>query len=297
MYEAHGTLTAASPFDFNQSLRFLGEFLPAMGHQVIDSGTLTKAVSHDGSVIVFRVRSTGTIDSPQIGYALFSETVLTDEIREYVEDRISFFLSLADNLLPFYAIGRSDSDFAPIIQQLYGYHQVKFLTPFESVCWALLTTRNRIAIACNLKDQIVERFGQSMEVDGIRYAAFPEPEVILGASAGELAEIVSHMRRAEYIIGAAQAFAEVDEMWLREANADEVENWLRKIKGIGPWSASLIMIRALGRMDRLMVPEKNLVTAASRCYGRPLTEDEILKLAARYGDYQGYWAHYLRAAM
>lgn len=296
-YTLDGTLTAFSPFDFNQALHFLGIFAPIAGEQSVANNSLTKAARIDDQTIAFRISAAGTIEQPQVRYTLFSDSPITSEIAASSADRINFFLSLEDDLHPLYALAADDPDFSPIAKQLYGYHQVKFLTPFECACWAILSSRNRMPIARKLKERIIERFGTSIEVDGVTYHAFPDPSDLLGGVSGELAEIVSHMRRAEYIIGAAQAFATVDEDWLRSADYDEVQSWLRGIKGIGVWSASLVMIRALGRMDRLVAPEKNLVKAASRFYGRPLNEEDVLKQAAPYGDYQAYWAHYLRAAM
>jgi DNA-3-methyladenine glycosylase II len=44
--------------------------------------------------------------------------------------------------------------------------------------------------------------------------------------------------------------------------------------------------------------EKNTLRAISRVYGggKALSEGEANEIAERYGAWQGYWAHYLRAA-
>jgi DNA-3-methyladenine glycosylase II len=291
-----GTLTATAPFDFNQSLKFLGIFTPIAGEQSVTNQTLTKAIRIEGQTIAFRVQSDGNIDQPDLRYTLFSDTPITTEIAATLHDRIAFFLSLEDDLIPFYALAADDPVFMPVVKILYGYHQVKFLTPFESACWAMLSTRNRMSIARVMKNRMVALFGSSIEVEGTTYPAFPEPADILNVAPGELAAVVGPMRRAEYIIEVARAFLAADENWLRSGDYEDVQTWLRGIKGIGPWSASLLMIRALGRMNRLVAPEKNLVKAASLQYGQPLNEEDVLKLAAPYSDYQAYWAHYLRAA-
>jgi hypothetical protein len=56
MHQIQGTLTPTAPFDFNKSLEFLGHFRPAMGEQRTDAGILTKAISINGTVVVFRVQ-------------------------------------------------------------------------------------------------------------------------------------------------------------------------------------------------------------------------------------------------
>ena len=63
--------------------------------------------------------------SPLLGVTLYAERPISDAVRAEALDRVAFFLSIADDLAPFYAIGRADAAFAPVIAQLYGYHQVE----------------------------------------------------------------------------------------------------------------------------------------------------------------------------
>ena len=59
-----------------------------------------------------------------------------------------------------------------------------------------------------------------------------------------------------------------------------------------------VLVRGLGRMERLPIGEHRHAEAVSRVYGggRPMTEEETRRIAEGYGPWQGYWAHYLRAA-
>jgi DNA-3-methyladenine glycosylase II len=139
MYQERGTLSPTSPFDFNKSLQFLGIFGPTRNEQTVTSHSLTKAISIDGQTVVFQLASIGTTEKPRLEYILFSDHSITEDTENAVVERLTFFLSLRDDLQHFYQIGREDADFAPIIEHLYGYHQVKFLTPFENACWAVLT--------------------------------------------------------------------------------------------------------------------------------------------------------------
>jgi len=296
MHQAHGTLTPTPPFDFKQTLRFLSEFGPAMGEQTTDGGILTKAFSHEGRLVACRVWSTGTVNQPQLVYRLFSETEFVDESQNYFADRVAFFLSLDDDLTAFYEIGQDDPQFAPIIQRLYGYHQVKFPTPFLNAVWAILSQRNMMSLSEKMKQAIIERYGGALELDSVRYRPFPEPDQLAGVSVDELAAVIRHGPKAESILAAARAFASMDEAFLREADYDDVYRWLRQIRGIGDWSASFILLRALGRMERIPRGEKRILEAASRVYNQSVTQEMLDQLAARYGPYRGYWAHYLRVS-
>src|SRR6266480_1380721 len=296
MYTESGTLIPTPPFDFNKSLNFLGVFMPTKREQIISPDTLTKAISIDGQTIVFQLNSIGTIENPQLEYTLFSAQPITEETQKAVVERMTFFLSLKDDLRPFYRISHEDPYFEPIMDHLYGYHQVKFLTPFENACWAVLTQRNPMKIAQKTKQALIEKYGNHLEVHENVYWAFPEPIQIAVADYGEILKIIRNDRRTEYLIATARAFSEVDEEFLKTAPDEEIEAWLRNIKGIGEWSATFIMVRGLGRMEYIPLTETRLLEAASKVYGHAeeLSREDLKRLAERYGPWQGYWAHYLR---
>jgi DNA-3-methyladenine glycosylase II len=233
---------------------------------------------------------------PGLKYTLFADHPFSRGLTEVVIDRISFFLSLSDDLDQFYRIAINDSSFAPVLQKLYGLHQVKFLTPFESACWAVLSQRNQLSAARKAKQAVLERYGTSLEVNGHVYRAFPEPTQLEEASKEEVKALLKHERREEYLGEVIKAFNNVDERFLRTAGYDKVEEWLKDIKGIGDWSAKLILLRGLGRMEKLAV-EKRLIAAAGRVYGKPMTLQRLHVIAEKYGRWKGYWAYYLRTAI
>lgn len=297
MHTTSAVLTPKAPFDFAHSLNFVSHFTPAMGEQRTTDTTLTKATSFNGQTIVFQVTSTGTPDAPQLAVTLFSETPIADSTRQAALDRVGFYLSIDDDMQAFYALADGDPAFEGLIQRLYGYHQVKFLTAFENACWALLSQRIPMSTAANSKRKLTERFGGCLTVDGVMYRTFPEPAQLLVVPPDELTAMTYTAKKSAYLVGAARAFDDVDEAFLRTGDFDAVEGWLRSIKGIGEWSARFVMIRALGRMERTSLQEKRLLEAAEKLYGQPVTFDDITRLAARYGVWQGYWAHYLRAGV
>src|SRR2546422_9156815 len=292
-----GFLSSKSLFAFAKSLDFVRAFPPMRDDQKIDELSLTRAVCIGGQTVIFNVRSTGLIKSPRLKYTLSSDRSLTPGVRDAVVDRIGFFLSLSDDLEQFYRIGYGDVDFAPVLQRLYGLHQVKFLTPFESACWAVLSQRYPAAAAQRTKQAITEKFGTSLEMYGRRYVAFPEPYRLASANEQDLLAIVRNQRRTQFLTGVAKAFAEKDERFLRTAKYDQVEEWLGQIQGIGEWSSKLILLRGLGRMEKIAV-EKRLLKAASNVYGRGriLNQSVLDQIAEKYGSWKGYWAYYLRTA-
>ena len=119
----------------------------------------------------------------------------------------------------------------------------------------------------------------------------------------DLEAVLGNARKAEYVHAVIHAFHEVDESFLRSGDYDEVHRWLLDIKGIGEWSAELILWRGLGRSPQWHIAPDSIsgrrtIEAATKVYGhgRTLSEKEFLALSARYGGWQGYWLYYLRTA-
>lgn len=294
-----GTLVPRPPFDFAKTLSFLRAFGPTMGEQAFAGEVLTKAVTLHGHALAFELRSLGTTEEPELLYTLYSEHSLNDVEHAAIVDRLRFFLSLDDDLQPFYDIGRTDTNFAPVIERLYGLHQPKFLTPFEIACWAVLGQRIPWRIAHRTKLDLIERWGTSITLPGGTYWGFPEPEQLALVSSGELAAVVHNERKVEYLRAVIQFFTQVDEQFLRSGDYDEVAAQLRSIRGIGEWSSHFILVRGLGRMERVSSIDRELIKAASTIYhfGQQLTPSQLQQILDRYGPTQGYWAFYARIAV
>ncbi len=297
LYSFGGTLKPVPPFDFSMSLEFLSDFSPTRNEQEAKSNSLKKAVEINGRTIAFEITSLGNVENPKLKFVAYSETDFTNEIEKLVDDRISFFLSLEDDLKKFYEISKGDECFSPVIKRFYGHKQVKFITPFEIACWAILTQRIPMTFARKMKEQITRRMGGYIKVNGIDYYTFPEPDKLQEAGNEKLIEMVPNKRKAEYLSAVIKAFSQVDEQWLRKAPYDEVLDWLTDIKGIGEWSANFVMIRGLGRMEKLSMVGQDLALDAGKIYkgkDQPLTDEEVCAIAEKYGNWKGYWAYYLR---
>lgn len=296
MHTVDGTLTPTPPFDFSLSLRFLEGFSPAEGEQAIAEGAVTKGLRVRGRTVVFRVTAdaSATTDAPGLTYRLWSEEPLEEEVRAAAADRIAAFLSIADDLTDLRARAEADPVFAPFVARLCGLHQVRFLTPFENLCWAVMGQRAPIPVARKAKDAFVERYGGALEVEGDLHRAFPEPTDVAGLSGDDLLEVIGNQRRAGYLANVIEAWQGIDEHWLRAAPVDDVTAWLRAIKGVGEWSTAFVMFRGLGRHTSMPVTRPTL-QAIRRAYGSDVTEERAEELAAGYAPWTGYWVMYLRA--
>jgi DNA-3-methyladenine glycosylase II len=294
-HRLHGSFACAPPFDGGATFAFLDGFGPLRGEQQIAAGALTKALVHRGQVVAFRVRPAGTEARPEIAYRLVSDRPLRTATEEAVARRIGFFLSADEDLEPFYRRAGEDPWFAPLAARLRGLHHVKFPTPFEAACWGAINQRIQLPVAKKMKEDLCRRLGGSVVAGGATYWAFPEADTIAGAGHAELRAVLGNERKARVLAGIAQAFAGVDDAFLREAPIADVEAWLRRIHGVGPFTSAFVMFRGLGRFTRQPMAPR-LVAAASTTYERALSLADMESLSRSYGAWAGHWALYLWAS-
>ncbi|MGW4488293.1 DNA-3-methyladenine glycosylase family protein [Amycolatopsis sp. NPDC004368] len=282
-------LPAAAPFDFEASLRFITRFPAMTGEQGSTGGVLVKALREAGTVVgVHLSAAPGGLTA-----RLYSAEPLSSEAREALRDRLTFFLGLDDDLGEFYSVAAGDPPFAAVVKKLHGYHQVKFPSPLEMLCWSILCQRVPMPVARGMKRAIVDACANTIDIDGTTHHAFPDLTQLLAFDESRWQELIGNSRKAGYLHRALPQWAELDEPFLRHGPYDEVREALLALPGIGPWSATFMLIRGLGRMEH-MDPDREALKAAARVYGTAVNEDDFRRLADRYGVWRGYWGHYLR---
>ncbi|WP_295819096.1 hypothetical protein [uncultured Deinococcus sp.] len=284
------TLPITPPFDFRHTLTFLTGFPPTQGEQGT-GGELRKAARLGGQTVGFVVRAS----SNGLALTLHPERPLEDAQVQALRERIAFFLGADVDLNPFYTLAGQDDAMGPVVRALHGFHQPRFLTPFEVACWAVLTQRRPLAHALALKRALSDAHGGMWE----GHPAFPEPADLAGLSVGDFQALIPDDRKARALHAVTQAFQGVQTADLAAAPYDGVRDWLLGLHGIGEWSALFVLLLGLGRVERLYgntgTPLLNeLLRAARPVYG-DLSPQQLWAIADRYGEQQGQWAIYLRS--
>jgi len=85
---------------------------------------------------------------------------------------------------------------------------------------------------------------------------------------------------------------------IREMNNEEAIRELMKFRGIGMWSAELILITTLGRIDLCVPDDLGARKAVSHFYfgGRLQSCNTVRKFTERWGKFKGWIIYYLICA-
>ena len=160
-------------------------------------------------------------------------------------------LGVERDLSTFHRRARPIPWLAPLAQRMRGLKPPRYPGLFEACANAILFQQVSLQAASAIMQRLILALGTPVEHEGVPLAVFPSPQRILDADDAELraagvsAAKAATLRRA----GEAVASGALTETMLDERSSADAALALRSIKGIGPWTATVILLRGLGRLD------------------------------------------------
>ncbi len=138
-----------------------------------------------------------------------------------------------------------------LARRMRGVKPPRYPTLWEACVNAIVFQQVSIYAAGAILRRTIEALGSPIERDGILLHAFPSAAAFLAAddaalqAAGLSGAKIATLRRA----GEALASGALDEAMLERRTTPEALELLCRVKGIGPWTAAVILLRGLGRLD------------------------------------------------
>lgn len=179
----------------------------------------------------------------------------------------------------FVALGERDPVLARLIAAGAGLRPPLFASPYEGAAWSILSARRGRATGRVLRRRLSEQAGRSFELAGRREWAMPTPEALLGVSAVQ--GVTDEQLRRLHGVAQAALDGDLDVEKLHELPEPEALRQLQRIRGIGSFGASLILVRASGMTDGLPLQEQLSRSTVQRLWGLPdpFTDERYLALA------------------
>lgn len=191
------------------------------------------------------------------------------------------------------AVLSEDDVLAPLVAANPGLRVPGTVDGAESAVRAVLGQQVSVAAARTAAGRIVAAYGVSLErPEGTITHAFPPPETLAEASFDEIGLPRSRRETLHELAGllASGALA-------LDGGADrlDAERRLLEIKGIGPWTAAYVALRALEDPDAFPAGDLGLRRAAATL-GLPDDAKGLEARSERWRPWRAYAAHYLWAA-
>ena len=176
--------------------------------------------------------------------------------------------STALDISPFYRLAKGDAVLSRLAQHFGGMRIPQATNVFETLVCAILEQQVNLTFAYQVKKALIETYGDFIEHQDRRYNAFPEPAALAIATTRELRRLQISAPKARYIIAIARAVLDgsLDLDGLRQVDPAAAVAKLRAHKGVGPWTAQYVGLRALGHLDSLPAADVGLQKAIQRFY-------------------------------
>ncbi len=187
-----------------------------------------------------------------------------------------------------------DSPLAELFQRDPGLRVPGAVDGFEQAVMTIVGQQVSVAAGRTFGSRIVERFGAEVfpehELD---WRCFPDPDTLAGA---DLAPTGLTGARQRTIAGLAQAVASGRLNLTSGAERQQTRDDLLALPGIGPWTADIIAMRALGDPDVFPVGDLVLRKAAA-AIGLPDNANQLADVAESWAPWRSYAAHHLWASI
>ncbi len=182
---------------------------------------------------------------------------------------------------------------ARIVRELRGLRPPLNPDPYETLVTSITAQQVSLHSAFAVRNRLIERFG----VRAVHAWAFPTEERLSGAGEEELTGLGFSRRKAEYVVGLAQAAIDWDE--LAGLPDDELKARLVALRGLGEWTADWFMARHLARPRAWPAGDLGLVKALAEYYfdGVRPSIAEARVFGERFAPFENLSAHYLLASL
>ena len=300
MFTATHILEPEPPYDFDASAGFAVYGRGRYAADSMEDGVFSRALEIGGKTIALSVRSVGEVERPRIEVRLAGDRLSSDEESDAVGVAVRLVGAQSD-LTEFYDSVEEDDPMAEFTGQFRGLGIAQSASPFEGLVLSILGQQISNQVARVIRDLLVDTLGNSVSVNGADYRTFPSPTAIAEAGIDELRGMKLSGRKAEYISDIAQSVASgsLDLDALADMPDESIVEELVKLRGVGPWTAHWLLIRAFDRPDGFPGGDLAIQRSLGALYnggGRRLTENEAVELSARWRPYRSYLVTYMFAA-
>jgi DNA-3-methyladenine glycosylase II len=268
--------TPLGPFDLAHQVQFFGEWL----HEKDDSNAVVLCFPVEGWKGSAAVSLSQAPDGRILGHVSGPDAVL-----QKARDQALACLSLDIDAREWPLIGKRDPVIGAAQEKYRCLRPVLFHSPYEAAAGFIIGHRITIRQRRSIMARMSEELGETIDVRGQLFHAFPGPHVLkdLPAWTGISPEKIERLHRV------AQAALEgwLDRVHLRSLSIEEARERLKTLRGVGPFFADGILHRGAGVVDD--VPNDDLtpyaVQAAYKLSKLPGRE-ELLKIAESWRPFR-----------
>lgn len=179
------------------------------------------------------------------------------------------------------AVGEADPVLGAVKRHFPGFFTAGFPSPYEAGVGGVLSHRSSVKQAASTRRKLSEAHGAL--VGGLH--VLPSPQQLLGVKSFPGIAV----QKLEVLQGLARAALDgtLDAQRLRALPMAQALDELQLLRGVGPWTASHMLMRGASLQDALPVTEPRVLRAFTHAYERP--ESDFVKASEAWKPFR-LWA-------
>ena len=258
------------------------------GHEIWDGDRYLRVFTTADGLVLTAVENRGSIDAPDVRFSILAGAP-SAQTRRSLEQALAKMLGLSVDPAPLHDAAMRLRALRPIALSLRGMRPPRFATLFETFGNVVPFQQLSLDAGAAIVRRLVERFGEQVSHGGKSYAAFPQASVIAGARLPPLLACGLSRAKAESLRSLAKGVeaGEVREEVLAALPTSAALEELIALRGIGPWSAALVLLRGFGRLEVFPPGDSGAVRGLTGLL-RLRSPDSLARVIERFGDYRGY---------
>jgi DNA-3-methyladenine glycosylase II len=216
---------------------------------------------------------------------------------EVVRRQVCRILSLDHPAAGWAQVGARDPVIGGLQREHQGLRPVLFHSPYEAAAWSIISARRHRAQAAVIRDRISAELGRTFTIAGEPVHAFPLPHRLLEADT--IRSVAPNRVQWLHAVARAALDGALDPRRLAAMEPEHALEHLRKLHGIGPVYATLILLRATGVTDAMTFSEPRLPGYVAHFYGTgpgPASEADLERISQAWRPYRTWTAVLIRVA-
>ncbi|HXO18093.1 MAG TPA: hypothetical protein VN909_07970 [Candidatus Dormibacteraeota bacterium] len=262
-------LPVRTPFRLDLTVDALRRLASNAVDVVAPDGTYYRALrdSEGAALLAIRQRDARTIELRATGRR-------ADRWRPTVARMLGIEVDLAQ----WYARSRDIDWLAPVTTALRGLKPPRYPTLWEACAHAILFQQVSIHAAAAIMRRAVDLLGEVVAVGAVRCTVFPPAHRWLECGDGELRAAGISRNKIAHLRSAAAAITDgtIGDLKLQPLSTPEAAAELRGIRGIGAWSAAVVLLRGLGRLDTFPLRDSGVARTLALLAGSEFVDQEEL---------------------
>lgn len=237
------TLAVKPPYRLDFTVTALRR-LPQNRVDILDDGRYLRAFETRRGPVVWEITQRG---EGQLDLGLFGKVEDAESYRELAMRMLGTEVDLSS----FYARARRVRGMSQLVRRFSGVKPPRYSSLWETILSAIPFQQLSLVSAFASLGRLIEATSEPFELEGRRLYPLPRPERVASMREGELMRFGFSRAKARALREAAVAVVSgaLREEELESLDTEALAERLIELRGIGPWTAALMMLRGFRRLD------------------------------------------------